>query len=306
MKYKHFQHTSYAVRHALSSGHMPDICLNLWHPLIHCCCLLVIILSAPVQAEPRNIVSLAPHITELLYAIKADQQLVATVEYSDYPEAAKKLPKVGDVYQLDWERLLEIHPDLVIGWQDGTPQHVLERVESMRLPLALVRVGKLDSIATQLRQLGTWTGRTEEADRVAKTFLQELAVLEKSYAGRRVVRVFYEIDHKPLYTINQKQIISDALQLCGAVNIFAELDVLAPQVSIESVLKRDPEVIVYAGSVIEAEKVFVDWRHWSRLTAVRNGHLYRADPDLMNRPTPRMLHGIRQLCEAVDAARSTQ
>ncbi|MDT8402996.1 cobalamin-binding protein [Sulfuriflexus sp.] len=268
-----------------------------------CSCLFVFVASATVQAQPRSIVSLSPHVTELLYAIGAEQQLVATVAYSDYPRAAKMLPRIGDVYQLDWERLLEMHPDLVIGWQDGTPANVLARVEAMGLPLALVRVEKLESIAAQLRQLGKLTGRSVAADAAAKDFLVELAALESRYAGRRRVKVFYEIDHQPLFTINERQIISDAISLCGGVNIFAGLDVLAPQVSMESVLKRDPEVIVYAGTVAAAEDVFADWRRWPRLAAVRHEQLYRADPDLMNRPTPRMLQGVRHLCELIDRAR---
>jgi iron complex transport system substrate-binding protein len=268
-----------------------------------CFCLLLFVVTTPVHAEPQRIVSLAPHLTELLYAIGAEQRIIATVEHSNYPEAAKSLPRIGDVFQLDWERLLSMRPDLVIGWQGGTPQHVLDRVESLGLRLATVRVGKLDSIATQLRQLGGLTGKTARAERVAENFLQELAELEKKYHGRHSVRVFYEIDHKPLYTISGQQIISDAISLCGGRNIFAELDVLAPQVSIESVLQREPEVLVYAGSAVEAEHIFTDWKRWPQLAAVRNGHLYAIEPDLINQPTPRMLQGIRQLCEAVDAAR---
>lgn len=265
--------------------------------------LLGFILVAPAHAESKRIVSLAPHITELLYAVGANQQIVATVEYSDYPEAANKLPRVGDVFQLDWERLLILRPDLVIGWQGGTPQHVLDRIQSLGLQLVTVKVGKLDSVATQLRQLGALTGREDQAEAAAKDYLRRLSMLEHTYSGRKKVRVFYEIDHHPLYTINSQQIISDAIRLCGGVNIFNELAVLAPQVSVESVLQRAPEVLVYAGSEADAENVFADWKYWLQLPAVQNGHLNRIDPDLMNRSTPRMLQGIRQLCEAVDAAR---
>lgn len=270
---------------------------------VSCLCLVMFFWTVHAHAASQRIVSLTPHVTELLYAIGAEQQIAATVEHSDFPEVAKSLPRVGDVFQIDWERLLVMHPDLVIGWQDGTPQHVLDRVESLGLRLVVVKAGRLDSIATQLRQLGSLTGKTAQAERVAENFLQELDALEKKYSGRRGVRVFYEIDHKPLYTINGRQIISDAIRLCGGRNIFAELDVLAPQVSIESVLQRAPEVLVYAGSAAEAEKVFTDWQRWPQLAAVQNGHLYTIDPDLMNQPTPRMLQGIQQLCEAVDAAR---
>lgn len=280
---------------------MPESYFTFERVIIYC--MLALASITPCRAETQRIVSLAPNVTELLYEIGAEQQLVATVKYSDYPEAARKLPRVGDVYQLDWEFLLSIRPDLVIGWQDGTPQHVLDRVESLGLRLVTVSAGKLDSIATQLRQLGALTGRVSEAEDAADDFFQKLKVLENKYSGRRRVRVFYEIDHRPLFTINGQQIISDAIRLCGGVNVFGELAVLAPQVSIESVLQRRPELLVYAGSEAESEKVFADWKHWQDLPAVRNGHLARVNPDLMNRATPRMLQGIEHLCEAVDAAR---
>lgn len=275
------------------------------HHLLHIIfvCLLGLVAATPVHAESRRIVSLAPHITELLYAIGAEQQLVATVEYSDYPEAANKLPRVGDVFQLDWERLLSIRPDMVIGWQGGTPQHVLDRIESLGLHIVMLKVGRLDSVASQLRQLGILTGRTGQAEAAAQDFLRKLSMLEHTYSGRRKVRVFYEIDHTPLYTINGKQIISDAISLCGGVNIFSELGALAPQVSIESVLTRGADVIIYSGPEIKAEYALSDWRHWPQLAAVRNGNLHRLNPDLMNRATPRMIEGIEKLCEAVDAAR---
>lgn len=259
--------------------------------------------ATSVYAASQRIISLTPNVTELLYEIGAEQQIVATVEYSDYPESAKALPRVGDVYQLDWERILRLQPDLVIGWEDGTPQHVLERVKSLGLPLAIVRAGKLDSIAVQLRQLGSLTGKTKQAEHIADDFLENLEMLRKTYNGRKKVSVFYEIDHKPLYTINGQQIISDAINLCGGVNIFSELNILAPQVSVESVIHRSPDIIIYAGSVAESENVFSDWKRWAQIPAVRNSHMHRINPDLMNRPTPRMLQGIKQLCDILDAVR---
>jgi iron complex transport system substrate-binding protein len=268
-----------------------------------CLVILTFAIPAPVNAEYQRIVSLSPHITELLYSINAEHKLVATVKHSDYPDAAKNLPRIGDVFRLDWEHMLNMKPDLVIGWQDGTPVHVLERIEALGMRLELVRAAKLDSIATQLRQLGELTGKSIEAERIATKFLQKLHSLKNKYSGRRAVSVFYEVDHAPLYTINGQQIISDAIRLCGGRNVFEELDVLAPQVSIESVIQRGPEVIFYAGSEDQAEKVFKDWRRWPQMEAVRKNHLHIVDPDLMNRPTPRMLQGIQQLCDALDAAR---
>lgn len=268
--------------------------------------LCLIALLSPLTSlaiPPERIVSLAPHITEQLFSIGAHEQLVATVEHSNYPAAARRLPRIGNVFQLDWEQLLSLQPDLVIAWKGGTPRGVLARLERLGLPVVLVEVGKLESIASQLVRLGELTGREEAASQVAGIYLNKLDDLKRTYTGRRRVKVFYEVDHKPLYTINGQQIISDAIRLCGGENIFSELAVLAPQVSIESVIQRAPEVIIYAGSTVDAESVFTDWKRWPQLPAVENKRLQRLEPDLINQPTTRMLQGIKQLCMTLERAR---
>lgn len=260
-------------------------------------------LTAATTSTPQRIISLAPHITELLYTIDAGDRLVATVEFSDYPQQALKLPRIGNVYQLDWERLLGLQPDLVIAWQDGTPANVIARLRALNIPLQLVRAHSLEAIAAQINHLGRMTGNATRAVSVANDYLQQLRALQQRYTGQSSVSVFFEIDHAPLYTINDRQIISDAIRICGGRNIFADLPALAAQISTEAVLQRRPELIIYAGSSMSPDQAFADWRRWQTLPAVKKGQLVAINPDLISRATPRMLQGVTQLCEAIQAAR---
>ena len=261
---------------------------------------------ADSDIPPQRIISLAPHITELLFAIGAGGQIAATVEHSDYPATALDIPRIGNVYQLDWERLLGLKPDLIIAWQGGTPAHVVARLRDLDLPLKQVRVHSLDGIAEQIISLGALTGQQINAMAVASGFREQLLSLEKRYGDHSPVTVFFEIDHTPLYTVNADQIISDAIRVCGGTNIFADLPALAAQISIESVLQRSPELIVYAGSSQSPEQVFADWKRWKTLPAVRTGQLLSIKPDDISRATPRMLKGVAQLCEAIQAARTAK
>jgi len=265
--------------------------------------LVSMIAHADTDSPPQRIISLAPHITELLFAIGAGEQLVATVEFSDYPARAREVPRIGNVFQLDWERLLGLKPDLIIAWQGGTPAHVAARLRELHLPMKQVRVHHLDGIADQIISLGEMTGHKLNAEVVANDFREQLLSLKNRYGVHPPLAVFFEIDHTPLYTVNGNQIISDAMRACGGRNIFADLPVLAAQISIEAVLQRLPELIVYSGSSLSPERVFSDWKRWPQLPAVKHEQFVFIDPDIISRATPRMLNGVAQLCEAIQAAR---
>ena len=245
---------------------------------------------------PQRIISLAPHITELLYAIGAEKQLIATVEYSDYPQAALKLPRVGNVFALDWERIISYRPDLLVAWE-SIPASSMARLKTLNVPVVILKPEQLGSIARDINTLGKATGHSQQAAQVAKSFLQDLGKLVTRYQHRKSVRVFLEISHQPIYTVNGEQIISDAITLCGGKNVFADLGVLAPVVGVEAVLKAAPEVMIYAGPE-SIKSVRDDWSRWAALPQPQS-----IEPDILNRATPRMLQGIQQLCEAIQRAR---
>lgn len=251
----------------------------------------------------RRIISLAPHITELLYAAGAGERIVGAVEYSDYPEAAKRLPRVGDTRALDLERVIALKPDLVIVWLSGSPQTQLDVLTALGLPLYYNEPRQLDQIAGTLERFGELAGTTDAARLAAREFRSRLAELRARYRGRDLVSVFHQIWEQPLMTVNGEHLISHVLRLCGGRNVFADLRPLAPHVVAEAVLERDPEVIGAAGLSGPQEAGLGQWFAWPQLRAIARGNVYVVDPDLISQHAPRILDGAEQICAALDGAR---
>jgi iron complex transport system substrate-binding protein len=245
--------------------------------------------SAPAAAAKR-IVSLAPHITELAYAAGAGGRLVATVEYSDFPASARTLPRIGDAFRIDLEQLLALRPDLVLSWQDGTPAAVLERLDALGLRHEAVSAVRLDDIATAMERIGTLAATTGYASRAAADYRRRLAELRAAHAGRTPRSVFIEVDDRPLYTVSGRHLISEVVALCGGRNVFGELRQLAPQVTLEAVLARDPEVILSLDDTVADP--LAEWARWPQLRAVRDRAVHSLPSDLLTRATPRILDGI--------------
>jgi len=256
-------------------------------------------------AKPaQRIVSLAPHITETLFAAGAGEQVVGVVDYSDYPPAARKLPRLGSYERIDLEALLVQKPDLVIAWQSGTPLALIDKLRSLGLPVFISQSGRLASVADDLERYGQIVGKPQAGATAARQFRQRLAGLQTQYAGKPTVRVFYEVWNQPLMTIGGPQVISDVIRLCGGENVFAEMRAMAPTVSIEAVLAARPEAIVAAGMGEARPDWLDDWKKWPALPAVARGNLFHIHPDLMHRHSPRLLDGATQLCRQLDQVRS--
>lgn len=252
----------------------------------------------------RRIVSLAPHVTELLFAAGAGSRVVGTAAYSDYPAAAKAIPRIGDSSQLDLERIVGLKPDLIVVWRNGNSAQQLQRLSALGIPMYATESRELTGIANTLRRLGTLTGTELAAQERASAFERNIAALRERYAGRREVRVFYQIWHRPLLTLNSSHLISQALELCGARNVFAGLALLTPPVSVESVVQADPEAIL-TGSVDPKGPDNLDtWRRLGSLRATRLGNLAVVDPDKLHRQSDRIAEGVLELCEALDAVRA--
>jgi len=260
--------------------------------------------SVAVATPAQRIVSLAPHVTENLFAAGVGDRVVAAVDYSDTPPDAAQLPRVGGYSRLDLERILAFQPDLVVAWASGNPADVVARIEALGIPVYRSQPNRLDDIAKTLRNLAYLAGNPAAGERAAQAFLARRDALAARYAGRAPVRVFYQIWDRPLRTIGGQQILTDVMRLCGGVNVFGALDALAPTVSVEAVLAADPEVIVASGMGEERPDWLDAWRAWPQLTAVRADNLVFIPPALLQRPTPRLLDGAEQLCTALEAARS--
>jgi iron complex transport system substrate-binding protein len=247
------------------------------------------------------VISMSPHVTELLFAAGAGGKIVGAVDYSDYPEAAKAIPRVGSNREVDLERVLALKPDLIVVWRHGSSERQIEQLRKLGIPLFHSEPTKLDRIPDNVVAMGKLAGTEAAAEAAAADLRRRLATVRAKYAGRPPVRVFYQVWDKPLYTLNGAHIVTDALRLCGGENIFAAQKVTAPVVSVEAVLKEDPEAVFSTAEKEQGGAAM--WRQYPNLLATKNDNLFTIDGHLVNRAGPRMIQGAEQLCEKLEIAR---
>ncbi|HTY48077.1 MAG TPA: cobalamin-binding protein [Steroidobacteraceae bacterium] len=258
-------------------------------------------LSLPAPAA--RIVALSPGITAMLFAAGAGARIVATVEYADEPAAARRLPRIGDSTAVDLERLLALHPDVVVAWPGGNSAAQLARIAALGIPLYRQRLNHLDDIPPALERLGRLAGTPGPADAAAAAAAARISDLRRRYARLMPVRVLLETWDQPLYTIGGPQLMSDALGVCGARNIFADLPELSPAVQVEAVLERNPEAIVAAAPPGAGMSWLAPWRRWPQLTAVRDGNLLAFEDQGLSRMGPGIIDATASLCALLDGAR---
>ncbi|MAC33099.1 MAG: cobalamin-binding protein [Haliea sp.] len=259
-----------------------------------------VVLEAPAQ----RIVSLAPHITETLFAAGAGEKIVGTVASSDYPEAAKAIPQIGGYDRINRESLMAARPDLVLAWESGNGREVIAGLRALGVTVYVSEVRELDEIAGSLRAFATLAGTAEAGHAAANAFDRRLATLRNTYSHRPPVTVFYQIWNSPILTLNGEHLISDVIRLCGGRNSFTDAIALVPKISLESILLRDPDVIVASGMGEEHPEWVDDWRRFPSLRAVQNQQLYFIPPSLLQRHSTRILDGAEQLCGFLEEARA--
>ena len=251
----------------------------------------------------QRIVAMAPHVTELLFAAGGGAKIVGAVSYSDYPEAAKRIPNIGSNRQIDMERVIAMKPDLIVVWMHGSSERQVDELRALGIPMFYSEPRKLDDIAASLQKMGKLMGTEAVAEPAAAALRKELGALRAKYASRPPVRMFYQVWDKPLYTLNGAHIVSDAIRACNGVNIFAPLKVTAPIVSVEAVLQEDPEAIFSTGEGSQNDGGVNLWKPFTNMTAVKRNNLFRIDGNLLNRAGPRMVTGTAALCEKLELAR---
>ena len=257
-------------------------------------------LARPAQ----RVISMAPHVTELLFAAGAGSRIVGAMNYSDYPAAARNIPLIGSNSQIDIERVIVMKPDLLIVWQSGNTARQIAQLQGLGIPVFHSEPRRLDEVATSLLRLGQLLGTEPVARAAANAYTAKLAALRARYAQRPPVTVFYQAWDSPLYTLNGEQIASDAIRACGGRNIFAELKTVAPQVGVEAVVQKDPEAIVGGKLYTPQDRGLSIWQPYKGMTAVRRNNLFTLDEEMLTRPGPRVADGAATLCARLDEARA--
>ncbi|HEY5808001.1 MAG TPA: cobalamin-binding protein [Povalibacter sp.] len=263
--------------------------------------LLLTLAGTIAEAAPVRIVSLAPNLTELAFSAGAGERIVGTVEYSDYPEAARSIMRIGDAFRIDYEQLVALRPDVVLAWEPGTPSAVIDRVRSLHINVVVIRTYNLAEIGAGVREIGRIAHSESLAMAAATAFETDIAMLRQQFSARPAVDVFLQINDRPLYTVNGKQVMSEVLALCGGRNVFGSLSDLAPQVGVEAVIAANPGAIVSTGD--SGPAALDQWRKWPQLRAVAAGNLFSLPADDLSRPTLRLAQGARAMCRTLETAR---
>jgi iron complex transport system substrate-binding protein len=253
--------------------------------------------AVQLEKPASKIIALAPHIVENVYSAGAGQTLMGTVSYSDFPEQAKDIEVIGSFNKINYERILALKPDLIIAWQSSNNVNAINRLKEMGFAVYVDQPQELEDVATSIKAIGILAGTQQAADIAAEDYLQKLEHFRSRYSSDEKVSAFYQVWNQPLQTINGAHIISDVIDLCGGYNIYADEQAVAPIINIESILDKNPSVILSSGTNNNQTDWLTDWAKWPSLNAVKNNRLFFVPPDHVQRHTVRLLLGVQTVCE---------
>lgn len=269
--------------------------------------------QSPVKVSPAapdddvilasRIISLSPSLTELVYQAGAGDKLIAVVDYSDYPEAALSLPRIGDSFRIDFERLRQLDPDLVLVWSSGNPAAMQSRLRDLKFNLLVLEPSSIEDVAIHLRLIGERAGTGVIANAAADAYLATLEGIWESYGAEPDTRVFFQISAAPWFTVNGDQVISRIINRCGGKNIFADIPAIAAAVSLEAIIAADPEVIIAPFDDRDQTDWQSMWQRFDGVAAVREGNLINVNRDAVSRSSLRLADAAEQICSQLHAIR---
>ena len=257
-----------------------------------------------LNSVANRIISLSPNTTEILFHIGAGNKIVGADEYSNYPPAANEIIRVNNHAAANYELIISLKPDLVIAWQSGNGEKIIARLRELGLPVFVVETQAMADIPSLYKRLGKLSGQSKQAVQQADIFAEKLQQLHQAFASRAKVRTFYQIWNDPLMTLNGEHILTDIIELCGGVNVFEDSAALVPYVNMESVLAKNPQVIISGGANQNDLWDLGIWQKWSGLSAVKNKQVYSIPSDLLQRHSDRILQGAELVCQHLEQARS--
>lgn len=253
-----------------------------------------------LPSAARRIISLAPHTTELLFTAGAGSSVIAITMWSDFPPQVKTIPSIGSATDLDIERIVSLQPDLIVAWKNGNKPRQIAQLRRLGFQVYESEPRTFDEIAISIEKLAMLAGTEKYGTSQAHEFRKNMQALQRQHAHDAVVSVFYQIWQKPLMTLNGQHLISQALKICGGLNIFSHLSQLAPTVNIENVIQKNPEVIFLSS---EEQDAILSWQRFPTISAVQQKNIFIINGSIMNRAGPRMLDATQELCDKLDTAR---
>jgi len=256
------------------------------------------------EANKPTIIALAPHIVEMLYDIGAGEQIIGTTAFADYPEQAKKIPRIGNYVRLQLERVIELQPDLIIAWKSGNPSDDLARLEQLGFNIVYSQPHTFEDIAKEVRHFAKLTGHSIQGEQVALQFEQELAQITKNYQNKVEITGFYELWSRPLTTVAKGSWPQQFMNICKVKNPFEPVLTPYPQISIEQVLPASVQLIIQPLSVNQKDREGFNWQNWPIIPAVANKQIIQPDADAMHRMTLRSLTALKSLCATIDKTRT--
>lgn len=255
-------------------------------------------------APAERVVTLAPNLAEMMFAVGAGERLVGVSAWSDYPREVLELPQIGDAFTVDQEQLALLRPDLLLVWESGMPAHTVDNLRKLGYRVASMRTRSLDDIPAAMIRIGELTGHESGARAAAQHFVDQLDRLRAQYEDAEPIRVFFQVSARPLYTVNREHFISEIIAICGGRNVFDDLDELAPTVSVEAVLERDPAVLLAGTNA--GDDAFAQWDRWPGLAANQFGNRFLVPDEIILRATPRLAAAAHSVCTALDQARNNR
>jgi vitamin B12 transport system substrate-binding protein len=263
-------------------------------------------MEIPAVKDAQRIIALSPHSVELLYALGIGDRILATTDFADYPDAAKKIERIGGYHGVLAERILELNPDLIVAWEGGNKSSDLDKLESLGLPVYRTETEKLRDISNEITMLGAMTGTQKKAKLLVDKFHQDLDRLTEENINKDKVTFFYQLWSAPIRTISVGSWINEMLTICGGTNIVNTPEVDYPQISLETVLLNEPQSIIIpsAHGHDNGELSGLKWTDWPEIPAVRNKHIYRINGDILHRFSLRVVEAIEQICSTFDKVRN--
>jgi iron complex transport system substrate-binding protein len=259
--------------------------------------------AATADGPARRIVTLSPHLAELVYAAGAGDRLVGVVEFSDFPPPVARLPRVGDAFRVDYEAVAALAPDLVLAWTSGNAPETVQRLRDLGYRVVTLEPVRLEDVAAHVERIGALAGTAAVAGVAAEEFRARLAALAAGAAGAAPLSVFVQLSVEPWFTVTDRHFLGQGLRLCGGRNVFGGLPGLTAIVSLESIVEAAPQAIVASDMGAGRAAALAVWSRWPGVPAVRDGALYVVDADLLSRPSARILDGIAELCDVLADAR---